>query len=625
MTASEREPAAGTGATDGAGAPPPFDAREFVASLPTRPGVYRMLDAAGEILYVGKAKNLKSRVASYFRPDQLAPKVAAMVRQVCGCEITVVNSDTEALILEYNLIKKHRPRYNILLRDDKSFPYLYLNSTQEYPRLAYYRGTRRVPGRLFGPYPNSRAVRDTLQHLQKLFKLRNCEDSYFAHRTRPCLQHQIERCSAPCVGLISREDYAADVGAAVAVLEGRNDDVARELGARMEAAAERLEYEKAAVLRDQLAALKQVQADQIVTETRDTDLDVVAVATEPGEYCVAVMHVRGGRNLGTTNFFPRSALAEDEAVLGAFLAQYYLAREAPAEIVIGAEVEDGAVLAATLTERAGRKVVLHRPSRGIKVRWLELTLENARQALKMRSATQVSVSAALAAVGEALGMDRAPSRIECFDISHTGGELTVASCVVFGPEGPLKSDYRRFNIEGLTPGDDYGAMRQALTRRYRRVKAGEAPVPDLLLIDGGPGQLQQAVEVLAELGVAVPCVAGVAKGADRRPGQERLFLLGQEAPTILSPDSRALHLIQRVRDEAHRFAITGHRGRRAKARSGSVLEEVPGLGPRRRRELLKRFGGLQAIAGAGIEDLTQVHGISRRLAEAIYEHLHPTR
>lgn len=605
---------------------PAFEPREFVASLPNRPGIYRMLGADGTILYVGKAKNLKSRVASYFRPDQLHPKVAAMVRQVAGCEITVVNSDTEALILEYNLIKKHRPRYNILLRDDKSFPYLYVNTTQDFPRLAYYRGSRRVPGRLFGPYPNSRAVRETLHQLQKLFKLRNCEDSYFANRSRPCLQHQIERCSAPCVGLIGRDEYQADVGTAIAVLEGRNDEVAIELGRRMEAHAERLEYEKAAVLRDQLAALKQVQADQIVSSTTDADLDldVVAVAAEPGEYCVAVMHIRGGRNLGTTNFFPRSALAEDDAVLSAFLAQYYLAREAPPEIVIEHAVDDSAALSATLSERAGRRVTLHRPSRGMKTRFLELTRQNAEQALAMRAATQVSVSAALAAVGAALAMAEPPRRIECFDISHTGGELTVASCVVFGPEGPLKSDYRRFNIDGLAPGDDYGAMRQALTRRYRRLKAGEGALPDLLLIDGGPGQLAQAAAVLTELGVTLPRVAGVAKGADRRPGQERLFLLGEEVPTILSADSRALHLIQRVRDEAHRFAITGHRGRRAKARTESVLEEIPGLGPRKRRELLKRFGGLQAIAGAGIEDLTQVHGISRRLAEAIYEHLHPT-
>ena len=602
---------------------PEFDPKEFVASLPTRPGVYRMLDAAGEIIYVGKAKNLKSRVASYFRADLLAPKVVAMVRLVRGCEITVTNSDTEALILEYNLIKKHRPRYNILLRDDKSFPYLYLNTTQEYPRLAFYRGTRRLPGKFFGPYPSSSAVRETLHQLQKLFRLRNCEDSYFANRSRPCLQHQIQRCSAPCVGLISREDYAADVGSAVAVLEGRNDEVARDLGVRMEAAAEKLEYEKAAALRDQLAALKQVQANQIVSAVADTDLDVVAIAAVPGDHCVAVMHIRGGRNLGTTTFFPRTPLDDDDDVLGAFVTQYYFSREPPPEIVIGNPIEDGDVLAATLSERAGRRVVLHRPSRGMKVRWLEMTRENAVQALRMREATHASVTQSLAAVGTALGMTEAPRRIECFDISHTGGELTVASCVVFGAEGPMKSDYRRFNIEGVEPGDDYGAMRQALTRRYRRVKDGEAPGPDLRLIDGGLGQLAQAKEVLAEIGVEVPCVAGVAKGADRRPGQERLFLLGADGPTILSPDSRALHLIQRVRDEAHRFAITGHRGRRAKARTESVLEEVPGLGPRRRRELLKRFGGLQAIAGAGVEDLTQVRGISRRLAEAIYEHLHP--
>jgi excinuclease ABC subunit C len=602
-----------------------FDAKSYVAALPTRPGVYRMLAADGEIIYVGKARNLKARVGSYFRGDQLSPKVVAMVRALANVDVTVTNSDTEALLLEYNLIKKHRPRYNVILRDDKSFPYLHLSTDHEFPRLAFYRGARHVPGRFFGPYPSALAVRETLQQLQRLFKLRNCEDSYYAHRTRPCLQYQIQRCSAPCVGLISQADYAADVSAAVRVLEGRNEEVATELGARMDTAASALDFEKAAVLRDQLAALKRIQAQQVVTADSEVDCDVVALAAAGGEYCVAVMFIRGGRSLGSSTFFPQAALADSDEVLGAFLVQFYLAREAPPEIVISGAVEDAAILEATLAERAGHAVRLLNAKRGLKVRWLELTQENAEQALRMRAASRASVAAGLAAVGEALGLAEPPNRIECFDVSHTGGESTVASCVVFGPDGPQKSQYRRFNISGLEPGDDYGALRQALTRRYRRLKAGEAPLPDLLLIDGGPGQLAQAAEVLRELEVALPAVVGVAKGADRRVGQERLFLLGQEVPTILSADSRALHLIQRVRDEAHRFAIAGHRGRRAKTRATSVLEEVPGLGPSRRRELLKQFGGLQGIAGAGIEDLSRVHGISRRLAEAIYEHLHPGR
>jgi excinuclease ABC subunit C len=608
---------------DRVAAPGAFDPKAFVAALPTRPGVYRMLDERREIIYVGKARNLKNRVGSYFRADLVDPKTVAMVRQIAGIEVTVTNSDTEALLLEYNLIKKHRPRYNVVLRDDRSFPYLYLTTQHEYPRLSFYRGTRRLPGRFFGPYPSAGAVRETLHQMQKLFRIRQCEDSYFANRTRPCLQHQIQRCSAPCVGLVSRADYAADVDAAVRVLQGRNDEVATELKQRMEAAAEALEFEKAAAIRDQLAALTKIQAQQIINADRDTDCDVVAAASEHGEHCVAVMFVRAGRNLGTTTFFPRAGLASPDELLGAFVAQYYLRGEPPPEIVVDAELEDAELLGAALGERAGHKVELHHARRGLKLRWLEMTRENAANALRMRVATRAGIEEQLAAVGAALGMATAPARIECFDVSHTRGESTVASCVVFGREGPLKADYRRFNIEGLEPGDDYGAMRRALERRYRRVKAGEAPVPDLLLIDGGPGQLAQANAVLAELEVAVPAVVGVAKGADRRAGQERLFLAGSDVPLILPPDSRALHLIQRVRDEAHRFAIAGHRSRRSKARQASVLEEVPGLGPGRRRELLKQFGGLQGVLRAGVEDLARVRGISHTLAAAIYGYLHP--
>jgi excinuclease ABC subunit C len=603
--------------------PGAFDAKAYVGALPARPGVYRMLDGRGEIIYVGKARSLKSRVGSYFRADLVDPKTVAMVRQIAGIEVTVTNSDTEALLLEYNLIKKHRPRYNVVLRDDRSFPYLYLTTQHDFPRLSFYRGTRRLPGRFFGPYPSSGAVRETLHQIQKLFRIRQCEDTYFANRSRPCLQHQIQRCSAPCVGLVSREDYAADVAAAVRVLQGRNDEVASELKTRMESAAESLEFERAAAIRDQLAALTKIQAQQVINAESDTDCDVVAGHHAAGEHCVAVMFVRGGRNLGTTTFFPKAPLAGPEEVLAAFVAQYYLRGEAPPEIVVDGDIEDADVLSTAFAERAGHRVVVHRAHRGLKARWLELTRENAANALRMRVATHAGIVEQLADVGRALALPVPPARLECFDISHTRGESTVASCVVFGPEGPLKSDYRRFNIEGIEPGDDYGAMRQALERRYRRVKSGEAPIPDVLLIDGGPGQLAQAAAVLAEIGVAVPSVVGVAKGADRRPGQERLFLLGSEVPLILPPDSRALHLVQRVRDEAHRFAIAGHRARRAKARQASILEDVPGLGPGRRRELLKQFGGLQGVLRAGIDDLRQVRGISRKLAEAIYGHLHP--
>ena len=601
----------------------PFDPKAFVASLPTRPGVYRMLDAAGQIIYVGKAGNLRARVTSYFRSDVVQPKVVALVRQIAAIEVTVTNSDTEALLLEFNLIKKHRPHYNVLLKDDKSFPYLYLTTQQKFPRLSFYRGSRRMPGRFFGPYPNSVAVRETLLQLQKLFKLRQCEDSYFANRSRPCLQYQIARCSGPCVGLIGEADYAADVAAVGRVLEGRNDEVARELGSRMEAAAAELAFEKAAALRDQLAALKTIQAQQIVSAGAELDCDVIAVAAGPGEYGIGVMFVRAGRNLGTTTYFAKAPFAEPDEVTAAFLAQHYLAHEAPAELVVGLPLAEVEPLAVALGERAGHKVTIHMASRGLKARWLQMTLDNASEALKMRLATQAGVDQQLREVGAALGMEQTPARIECFDISHTRGEATVASCVVFGSDGPLKADYRRFNLEGLAPGDDYGAMHQALSRRYRRVKAGEAKLPDVLLIDGGSGQLGQAAAVLAELGVQVPRVVGVAKGADRRPGQERLFLLGSDLPLILPADSRALHLIQRVRDEAHRFAIAGHRARRAKSRQVSVLEDIPGLGPARRREILKQFGGLHGVLGAGIDDLARIRGIGRGLAEAIYARLHP--
>ncbi len=599
----------------------PFDPKAFVATLPLRPGVYRMFAADGEILYVGKARQLKQRVGSYFRADLLAPKVVAMVRLIARIEVTVTGSDTEALLLEFNLIKQHKPHYNVLLKDDKTFPYLRL-SAHNFPWMTFYRGVRRAPDRYFGPYPSTWAVRETAQQLQKLFRLRPCEDTFFAHRSRPCLQHQIQRCSAPCVGLISREDYAQDVAAAVSVLEGRNDEVARSLGQRMEAHAEALEYEKAALLRNQLSALRKLQEQQIITSATDTDCDAVALAEANGEYCVGLLFIRGGRSLGTTTFFPRTGVAEPDEVLSAFLAQYYLEREAPREVLVSLTLDDAAALEEGMSTRAGHKVKLHRAQRGLKVKWLEVTRENAEQALRMKLSHRAGVAGQLAALGEALGLPVPPRRIECFDISHTGGEATVASCVVFGPEGPSKTEYRRFNIEGIEPGDDYGAMRQALERRFKRIKAGESPLPDVLLIDGGKGQLAQAETVLAQLGVVVPAVVGVAKGADRRVGQERLFRMGAEHADLLPPDSPALHVVQRIRDEAHRFAITGHRRSRAKARQGSVLDDVPGLGPARRRALLKQFGGLKGVQLAGLRDLAAVQGIGPHLAQVIYDHLH---
>jgi excinuclease ABC subunit C len=601
----------------------PFDAKSFVESLPSRPGVYRMLDTEGEILYVGKARNLKSRVGSYFQPSNVQPKVQALVAKTVHMEVTITNSDTEALLLEFNLIKKHRPRFNVVLRDDKSFPYLHLETRHEFPRLNFYRGSRKEAGRFFGPYPSAGAVRESLQQLQKLFRLRNCDDLYFANRSRPCLQYQIERCTAPCVGLIGREEYARDVESAIRVLEGRNDEAQIELARRMESAAERLNFEDAARARDQLKALRALQAQQIVTADIDHDADVIAIASGNGEFCIALMFVRGGRSLGSTTFFPKAPLAEVPEVLAAFVTQYYLERDSPPEIIVETGFEEMQVLETTLAERAGHKMRIASSVRGIRARWLEMMHENAEQALKMRALARGSIEASLEEVRDAFDLAETPSRIECFDISHTGGTDTVASCVVFGLEGPLKSEYRRFNISGIQPGDDYAAMNQALTRRYKRVREGEVVAPDVLLIDGGKGQLAEAGKVLAELGLDGITMIGVAKGADRRPGQEQLFTPGRDTPTILAPDSAALHLIQRVRDEAHRFAITGHRRRRAKRHSQSILETIPGLGPVKRRELLKQFGGLQGILRAGIDDFVQIRGLGRELAQVIYEHLHP--
>jgi excinuclease ABC subunit C len=602
-----------------------FDAKSFVESLPARPGVYRMLDADGKILYVGKARSLKSRVASYFQASNVQPKVVALIAKTASMEVTITNSDIEALLLESNLIKKHRPRFNIVLRDDKSFPYLHLTTNHEFPALSFYRGSRKDPGKFFGPYPSAGAVRETLQQLQKLFRLRNCDDTYFANRSRPCLQYQIQRCTAPCVGLIGREEYARDIASAIKVLEGRNAEVIQEIGRRMEEAALRLDFEAAAKLRDQLANLKTIQAQQIVTAGDHHDADVIAVAAGNGEYCVALMFVRGGRSLGSTTFFPKAPFAEPAEVLAAFVAQYYLERDPPSEIIVAHGFEERAVLESALAERCGHRVRIAASVRGLRSRWLEMMQGNAAQALTMRGLARASIEANLEELAEVLELDEAPTRIECFDISHTGGTDTIASCVVFGVEGPLKNEYRRFNIAGIEPGDDYAAMYQALTRRYKRVRDGEIVAPDILLIDGGKGQLAEAARVLEELQVKGVKLVGVAKGADRRPGQEQLFLLGRDTPTILTPDSSALHLIQRVRDEAHRFAIAGHRRKRAKRHSESILETIPGLGPVKRRELLKHFGGLQGILRAGIDDFVQIRGLGRGLAEVIYEHLHPGR
>lgn len=599
-----------------------FDAQSFLRTLTTRPGVYRMLDGQGGILYVGKARNLKNRVSSYFRKSGLPPKTHVMMQQMVSVEVTVTHTEAEALILENTLIKTHLPRYNILLRDDKSYPYIFLSSEDQYPRLSLHRGAKRRKGRYFGPYPGAGAVRESLHLLQKTFRVRQCEDSFFSNRSRPCLQYQIKRCTAPCVGFIDVEKYAEDVRHTVQFLEGGSSALREELAEKMEAAAGALDYESAATYRDQIASLSRVQERQYVSgETGD--LDILACAVQAGSACVQVFFVRQGVNLGNKLFFPKLPRdSEPEDVLSAFLPQYYLTHTVPANILTSGQVSDVDLLEQVLGERAGRRVhIIHRV-RGEKARWLKLGVTNAEQALSAHLASRAGVQQRLQLLKTALDLDELPRRMECFDISHTQGEGTVASCVVFDREGARKSDYRRFGIRGIQAGDDYAAMEQALMRRYTRLKTEEAQLPDVLFIDGGKGQVAVAQRVLEELQIDETLIVGVSKGPERRPGMEILHIPAQARELDLDGSSPALHLVQQVRDEAHRFAITGHRQQRAKARKTSTLEAVPGVGPRRRQSLLKQFGGLQEVARAGVEDLCKVPGISRTLAQQIYDTFH---
>jgi excinuclease ABC subunit C len=548
-----------------------------------------------------------------------------MVAQIADIEVVVTRTEGEALLLENNLIKSLRPRFNVLLRDDKSYPYIRLTVRDEFPRLAFYRGSLKGDARFFGPYPSAWSVRETLQLLQKLFPIRQCEDGFFRNRSRPCLQYQIKRCSAPCVGLITADDYSDDVEHTIKFLDGRTDEVVQDLVTRMERAAVELQYERAAVLRDQIAILRRIQQRQYVSG-EGGDLDVVACAQEGGVSCVQVFFIRAGRNLGNKAFFPKTPEGtEGPGVMSAFLAQFYGGKPIPSEVIVSPEPEDLDLLESAFSEQSGRRVAIKARVRADRAGWLEMARGNATLALRSRLGSQAGYARRLEALCEAMGLDEQPKRMECFDVSHTGGERAVASCVVFDEDGPRKSDYRRFNIDEVTPGDDYAAMQQALLRRYTRVKQGEFPTPDLLFIDGGPGQLGSVRDALQELAMSAVTLVGVSKGADRRPGTERLWLSGRHTAVILPSDSPALHLIQQIRDEAHRFAITGHRQRRAKARTKSVLEEVPGVGPKRRQRLLRQFGGLQSLARAGAEDIARVEGISRTLAQQIYDAFHLRR
>ena len=601
-----------------------FDAKAFLASLTELPGVYRMLDVASTVLYVGKAKNLKKRVASYFRENLPSPRIAHMVSQIAAIETTSTRTEAEALLLENNLIKSLSPRYNILFRDDKSYPYIVLTKDQ-FPRLGFYRGNPDRKADYFGPYPSSWAVRDSIHLLQKMFRLRTCEDTVFANRSRPCLLFQIKRCSGPCVGRITPQDYAADVQLASMFLLGRQQEVTKRLTQAMELASQSLAFEQAAVYRDQIQSLHQVQEKQYVSSSKGEDIDIIVGLRESGQLCVNLAMVRGGRHLGDRPLFPSNAGESTIAeAIGAFIRQHYAAHPGPARLIAApmpAE-EEGSELATLLAELAGRQVPIVEPRSVLHRAWADMALQNARLAILAKNQASAQQEQRLLALQTALALPEAIQRIECFDISHTQGEAAVASCVVYHGNGMKKADYRRFNIRDITPGDDYAAMRQAVARRYERVAAGEGMAPDLILIDGGQGQVKVAYGVLAELGMGEIAMIGVAKGEERKPGLETLIFPDAREPLQLPAEHSALHLIQEIRDEAHRFAITGHRARRSKARKTSRLEDLPGIGPARRKALVARFGGLAGVLAATPDQLAEVPGISREQAEKIHAALH---
>ena len=639
---------------------PIFDPKALVADLPLLPGVYRMLDKYGQVLYVGKAGQLKKRVASYFQTTNISPRIRLMVSHIASIEITVTDTEADALLLENNLIKSLKPRYNILFRDDKSYPYILLTGHQ-FPRLAYYRGATDKHNQYFGPYPDSHAAKESIQLLQKIFRIRTCEDNVFANRTRPCLLHQIHRCTAPCVGLITAEQYSIDIHNASMLLQGKQNEVEAGLRTAMDEAAEQQRYELAATVRDQLQALHTVKQKQFMESGHATDADIIAVAELQGALCVNLAMVRGGRHLGDKSFFPQNAASQNiehfnvdiqnderpvtetqliNEALEAFLMQHYLNSSVPPLILVSEKIAPAA-LETLLSAQAGHVVLIRQPISGERKQWLEMALKNAMLALRQHIGQQTGQLARLKNLRGLLGLPEL-SRIECFDISHTMGEATIASCVVYENLAMQNSEYRRYNITGITGGDDYAAIRQALLRRYQKLQNETFKIqkpktdklqikelntipgkhPDLILIDGGAGQLGVARDVMQQLGLTDIPIVGVAKGVTRKAGMEQLFLPQHEKPLQLSPDNPALHLIQQVRDEAHRFAISGHRARRGKARTASMLEEISGVGERRRRNLLARFGGLQGVRQASVSELAQVEGISLALAEKIYQQLH---
>ena len=604
-----------------------FNSSAFLKNVPHKPGVYRMIGVRDEVLYVGKAKDLRNRLGSYFTGKLVNSRIWSMVNQIVDVQITLTATEAEALLLESNLIKKHKTRYNVLLRDDKSYPYIYVSSKHKYPKVGFHRGARRGNGEYFGPYPSAGAVRETLNLLQKLFKVRQCENSYFANRSRPCLQYQIKRCTAPCTEEISPEDYKKTVQHTVAFLQGKSQQVIDDSVKQMELASEELRFEEAAEYRDLIEKLRQISQQQYITSGKG-NVDVIALHYASGVASVQVFTIRRGNNLGNKNFFPKlpNLDIEEPALLASFISQYYLNREPPSEVLLSQEPEDKDTLAEMLTLKAGHKVELKTKLRGDRSRWLEMASRNALQSLEMQLKSKSGMQDRLLSLQEELNLDYIPMRMECFDISHTMGEATVASCVVFDMDGPAKSEYRKFNIKDITGGDDYAAMNQALRRRFKKiadkVDDAESKTPDILFIDGGKGQVQQAIDVLKDLQVTGVEIIGIAKGEGRKAGLETLILNNASTRKNLAEHSKALHLIQQIRDESHRFAITGHRARRQKARTTSPLEAISGLGIKRRQQLLKQFGGIRAISRASVEELAKVQGISLAIAQKVYDVFH---
>jgi len=601
-----------------------FASKSFIDSLTQRAGTYQMMDSDGAVLYVGKAKNLKKRVSSYFRKSGISAKTSALVKRISDIDITVTETETEALILEQNLIKKHRPAFNILMRDDKSYPYILLTDKDQWPRLSFHRGPKKQQGTYFGPYPSVNSVRESMSLLQRVFKVRQCEDSFFKNRSRPCLQYQINRCSGPCVDLATEEDYQTSVELTRKYLEGKSDEITKQLEQQMDRASDEMQYERAAEMRDQIKALRQVQAQQVIEKGRGI-IDVIAASLERGQACIHILYIRQGRILGSRSFYPKIQLSETvEDLLSEFLPQIYLnghgRSDIPKEIITSNSFEGADALTKALEHLINRSVKIKHSVRGARAKWMELAARTANLNLQARLLSTQTVNQRFESLKETLGFESTPERIECFDVSHSSGEATVASCVVFDSNGPVKNDYRKFNIKGVKANDDYAAMKQALERRYKRLVNGEGQMPDILLIDGGKGQLSVAKTALAELGVVGVTIIGVAKGTTRKAGFETL-IFAETGHVITDPDQAALHLIQQIRDEAHRFAITGHKQQRDKKRRISALEGIPGVGPKRRRDLLKHFGGIVEVKKASVADLMKVSNINKQVAESIYAEL----